>query len=196
MSNAEHIETIKRFLRHNFTVKQMLDYLREHTDLEEKECLSLLQESFNIIVDPLKSKMDTKQKIAYEEMQEIFCEATNYCVKSKTPNSIVEHPIDSETGLPIVREKETLSEKETEESKETEEKPTYYEEFWEMMNKEFKCPVCGEIFDTIPAFLKHWQEKHEEKYGIYKDFRKVKYKGKEPLTDQEILSIWLKHYRG
>jgi len=30
-----------------------------------------------------------------------------------------------------------------------------------------KCPVCGEEFKSKRAFLKHWKEEHEEKYGAY-----------------------------
>ena len=59
------------------------------------------------------------------------------------------------------------------------------EEVKEMNNKEepktetkqelakIKCPVCGKEFPDKKAFLKHWKEEHEEKYGAYKLIKKL-----------------------
>ena len=36
-----------------------------------------------------------------------------------------------------------------------------------------KCPVCGKEFSSKQAFLKHWKEEHEEKYGAYQLIKRL-----------------------
>jgi len=63
-----------------------------------------------------------------------------------------------------------------EKQKEESEESSILEQECSECNRELatiKCPVCGKEFSSKQAFLKHWKEEHEEKYGAYQLIKRL-----------------------
>jgi len=63
--------------------------------------------------------------------------------------------------------------KQSEEESKEEEKEEEIKEEEEIEMAEIKCPVCGEVFKSKKALIKHWNEEHKEKYGEYGQVKKL-----------------------
>ena len=81
--------------------------------------------------------------------------------------------------------------KQQEQSEESENinKETAIESEGESMTElaKIKCPVCGKEFSSKQAFLKHWKEEHEAKYGAYQLIKKFVQKMSE---DRSFVRQW------
>lgn len=115
----------------------------------------------------------------YQNQRKEFCEATEWCSYQDEDEILVLE--EDENGVPII----------------TEDKPLFYREVREIIENGFyKCPICNESFDNFPDFIKHWEDKHKEKYGAYRRYRKYKYRDKDTELSEdeskEMLSLWLK----
>jgi len=66
-----------------------------------------------------------------------------------------------------------------------EEKEEEIKEKEEMEMAEIKCPVCGEVFKSKNALIKHWNEEHKEKYGEYSKVKKL-------IKDRELVNKFRK----
>lgn len=126
----------------------------------------------------------------YQKMKEEFEKAT-LKPTSQIPNSVYSEKeeleivelTEDQNGIPIV------------EDNEEEEESLFIEEVRTIIELDsYKCPIDGEEFKSIVDFLAHWKEKHEEKYGLYKDFRKYKYPKKEEELSKEDTNQMLRYW--